>query len=172
MYVYNMYMNVGMTIQYIYTLNTMSGPSRKKRSVRMTNSLLLMHIHLHHNGLHEQVHKAKDNYIGLLKFAANILPFVILNICICIDTHLLWPLYLPRGSPIKCHCACCTHAQGCRLVKQGRDRCSEIHYITIPCSNYSQSIQYSLFVSSPNPVSTQNAKSMAPLLKLVKEQRN
>ena len=39
----------------------------------------------------EQVHKAKDNYIGLLKFAANILPFVILNICICIDTHLLLP---------------------------------------------------------------------------------
>ena len=45
-----------------------------------------------------------------------------------------------------------------------RDRCSEVEYVIIPCSNCSQGIRHSWSVSSSIPVPTKNVKSLAPLL--------
>ena len=45
---------------------------------------------------------------------------------------------------------------------RNRDRCSDIEDITIPYSNFSQSIKDSWFVSFSVHVSTKNAKSLTP----------
>ena len=58
------------------------------------------------------------------------------------------------------------------LVKQDRDRCSEIHYINIPYSNCSKSIKSSCSVSFSTHVSIINANPMTLILELVKGQRN